>query len=1426
LREAFTAPGGDAFHRSVRDDDDENELKWAAIERLPTYDRLRKGMLKQVLDNGRIVHEQVDVTNLGLEDKKQLMESILKVVEDDNERFLLRLRDRTDRVGIDVPKIEIRFEHLSIDGDVYVGSRALPTLLNATLNTIEGFLRSLRLFPSKKRVVNILQDISGIVRPSRMALLLGPPSSGKTTFLRALAGVSEKDLRENGEITYCGHKMTEFYPQRTCAYISQHDLHHGEMTVRETLDFAGRCLGVGTRYDLLAELSRREKDAAIKPDPEIDAFMKATAMSGQESSLVTDYVLKILGLDICADIMVGDDMRRGISGGQKKRVTTGEMLVGPAKVFFMDEISTGLDSSTTYQIVKYMRQMVHIMDVTMIISLLQPAPETFELFDDIILLSDGQIVYQGPREHILEFFESCGFKCPERKGIADFLQEVTSKKDQEQYWFRKDQPYEYVSVQDFVHRFSSFHVGQQMFDAMAAPYDKTTAHPAALVKEKFGISNMELFKACLDREWLLMKRNSFLYIFKTVQITIMSLIAFTVFFRTEMNVGRLEDGTKFFGALFFSLLNVMFNGAAELALTIFRLPVFFKQRDSLFYPAWAFAVPIWLCRIPISLVESLIWILLTYYTIGFAPAASRFFRQLLAYIGLHQMALSMFRFIAALGRVQVVANSFGTFAILLVFVLGGFIVSRDDIQPWMIWGYWISPMMYGQNAIVMNEFLDDRWGAPNPDPRINQTTVGKALLSSRGMFVDDYMYWICVIALFAFSFLFNILFILSLTYLNPLGDSKSVVVEEDDQKKKLRHQASSEGIAMATRNAPGSRNTEISLAKKGMVLPFQPLSLAFDHVNYYVDMPAEMRSQGVDEERLQLLRDVSGAFRPGVLTALVGVSGAGKTTLMDVLAGRKTGGYIDGSISISGYPKNQATFARVSGYCEQTDIHSPHVTVYESLVYSAWLRLSPDVKKETRKMFVEEVMDLVELNPLRDALVGLPGVDGLSTEQRKRLTIAVELVANPSIIFMDEPTSGLDARAAAIVMRTVRNTVDTGRTVVCTIHQPSIDIFEAFDELLLMKRGGQVIYGGPLGHQSHLLVEYFESIPGVSKIKEGHNPATWMLEVSSAPVEAQLAVDFAEIYTNSDLYRRNQELIANLSSPAADSNDLYFPTKYAQGFLSQCKACFWKMHLSYWRNPKYNAIRFAMTTIIGIIFGLIFWDRGQRMNQQQDLSNLLGAMYAAVMFLGGTNTSAVQSVVAVERTVFYREKAAGMYSALPYAFAQAAIEIIYVMIQTFIYTLLLYSMIGFEWQAAKFFYFYFFVCMCFIYFTVYGMMLVALTPNYQIAAITMSFFLNFWNLFSGFLVPRTQIPIWWRWYYWGSPVAWTLYGLITSQIGENTNPVAIPGGGEITVREFLSTFLGFEYDFLPYVALAHIGYAVLFCGVFAYAIKFFNFQKR
>ncbi|WMV56511.1 hypothetical protein MTR67_049896 [Solanum verrucosum] len=1394
---------GEIFNRSTRDEDDEEALKWAALEKLPTFDRLRKGLLF----GSQGASAEIDIHDIGFQERNKLLERLVKVADEDNEKLLLKLRQRIDRVGIDLPEIEVRYEHLTIEADAYIGSRALPTFINFISNFLEDILNPLHILPSRKRKLTILNDVSGIIRPRRLTLLLGPPSSGKTTLLLALAGKLDSALKVTGKVTYNGHEMNEFVPQRTAAYISQYDLHIGEMTVRETLEFSARCQGVGSSYEMLVELTRREKEAKIKPDPDIDIFMKALAAEGQEANFVTEYVLKLLGLDICADTMVGDEMIRGISGGQKKRVTTGEMLVGPSKALFMDEISTGLDSSTTYSIVNSLRQSVQILHGTAVISLLQPAPETYNLFDDIILLSDGKIVYQGPREDVLGFFESMGFKCPDRKGVADFLQEVTSKKDQQQYWVRRDETYRFITSKEFAEAYQSFHVGRKLVDDLAASYDKSKSHPAALSTQKYGIGKKQLLKVCTEREFLLMKRNSFVYIFKFIQLTIMALISMTLFFRTKMPRDRIEDGVKYVGALFFVVTMIMFNGMAEIALTIYKLPVFYKQRDLLFYPSWAYAMPTWILKIPITFVEVGLWVFLTYYVIGFDPSPARFFKQFLLLILVNQMASGLFRFIGATGRTMGVANTFGTFVLLLQFALGGFVLSRDDVKKWWLWGYWSSPMMYSMNSILVNEFGGKRWKQIAP---IGTDSLGVAVVRSRGFFTNAYWYWIGVGALIGFTIVFNICYSLALAYLNPFGKPQGMISEDSDD-------------AKTTSTEKEVSTSEGQNKKKGMVLPFEPHSITFDEVTYSVDMPQEMKNQGVTEDRLVLLNGVCGAFRPGVLTALMGVSGAGKTTLMDVLAGRKTGGYIEGSIKISGYPKNQETFARISGYCEQNDIHSPYVTVYESLVYSAWLRLPSDVDEKTRKMFVDEVMELVELTPLRSALVGLPGVNGLSTEQRKRLTIAVELVANPSIIFMDEPTSGLDARAAAIVMRTVRNTVDTGRTVVCTIHQPSIDIFEAFDELFLMKRGGKEIYVGPLGHHSCHLIRYFESIPGVSKIQDGYNPATWMLEVTNSAQEMMLGLDFTDLYKKSDLYMRNKILIRELSVPGPGTKDLHFNNQYSQPFWTQCMACLWKQHWSYWRNPAYTAVRYIFTIIIALAIGTMFWDLGTKVGKSQDLFNAMGSMYAPVLFLGFQNASSVMPVVAVERTVFYRERAAGMYSALPYAFGQAFIEIPYVFVQAVTYGVIIYAMIGFEWTVTKFFWYLFIMYFTLLYFTFYGMMSVAVSPNQNIAQIVSLFGYAMWNLFSGFMIPRPSMPIWWRWYYWACPVAWTLYGLVASQFGDLQDKLT---DSDETAKHFLRRYFGFKHDFLGVVAFVTVAYAVVFAFTFALAIKVFNFQKR
>ncbi|KAK7245300.1 hypothetical protein RIF29_40139 [Crotalaria pallida] len=627
------------FSRSFHQDqeDDEEALKWAAIQKLPTFARLRKGLL--ATPDGKA--NEIDIHKLGVQEKRVLLERLVRIAEEDNEKFLLKLRNRIDRVGNDLPTIEVRFEHLNIEAEAQVGSRALPTFTNFMVNIVEGLLNSLHVLPSRRQHINILQDVSGILKPARysakiLTLLLGPPSSGKTTFLLALAGKLDPKLKVTGKVTYNGHRMNEFVPQRTAAYVSQNDLHIGEMTVRETLAFSARCQGVGPCYDMIAELSRREKELNIKPDPDIDVYMKAVAAKGQKANLKTDYVLRILGLEICADTFVGNAMIRGVSGGQRKRVTTGEMIVGPAKVLFMDEISTGLDSSTTFQIVNSLKQCVHILKGTGIISLLQPAPETYDLFDDIILLSDCHIVYQGPRENVLEFFESMGFKCPERKGVADFLQEVTSKKDQEQYWAHRDQPYRYITSEEFSEAFKSFHVGRSIGDELSTEFDKSKSHPAALTTKMYGVGKLELLKACLSREYLLMKRNSFVYIFKLCQLAVSAMIAMTIFLRTEMHRDSVTHGGVYFGALFYGVLVILFNGMPEISMVVSRLPVFYKQREYLFFPSWVFALPAWILKIPMTIVEVGVWVVLTYYVIGFDPEVGR----ILPTLGKHQTVQS------------------------------------------------------------------------------------------------------------------------------------------------------------------------------------------------------------------------------------------------------------------------------------------------------------------------------------------------------------------------------------------------------------------------------------------------------------------------------------------------------------------------------------------------------------------------------------------------------------------------------------------------------------------------------------------------------------------------------------------------------------------------------------------------------------------
>ncbi|VAI30400.1 unnamed protein product [Triticum turgidum subsp. durum] len=669
LRDALSSTSSSSLREQHHDE--EVELKWAAIERLPTWDRLHTSLPL----HANAIHplEPVDVRRLGAADRRELVHTLITDIHEDNLRLLRHQRRRMDRVGVRQPTVEVRWRNLHVDAECQVvDGKPLPTLLNSAISTL-SLLTTMLGFNRNQERIHILKDVTGILKPSRMTLLLGPPGCGKTTLLLALAGKLNKNLKVTGEIDYNGVKLQDFVPEKTSAYIGQYDLHVPEMTVRETLDFSARFQGVGSRAEIMKEVIRRE-EAGIIPDPNIDTYMK------------------IMGLDICADVLVGDAMRRGISGGEKKRLTTGEVIVGPSKALFMDEISTGLDSSTTFQIVSCLQQLAHISESTILVSLLQPAPETYQLFDDIILMAEGQIVYHGPKSCIMSFFESCGFKCPGRKGDADFLQEVLSKKDQQQYWSRTEEGYNFVTVDQFCDKFKASQSGQNLVGELSKPYDESKGHKNALSFSIYSLSKWDLVKACFARELLLMKRNAFIYITKAIQLGLIAAITGTVFLRTHMGVDRIH-ANYYMSSLFFALLLLMVNGFPELAMAINRLPVFYKQRDYYFYPAWAYAIPSFILKIPVSLVESVAWTSISYYLIGYTPEASRFFSELLILFLIHTVTLSKFRCVASYCQTMVVASICGTLTFLVMLLFGGFIIPRALLPNWLKWGFWLSPFL-------------------------------------------------------------------------------------------------------------------------------------------------------------------------------------------------------------------------------------------------------------------------------------------------------------------------------------------------------------------------------------------------------------------------------------------------------------------------------------------------------------------------------------------------------------------------------------------------------------------------------------------------------------------------------------------------------------------------------------------------------------
>ncbi|KAL3670758.1 hypothetical protein V7S43_003946 [Phytophthora oleae] len=1332
-------------------------------------------------------------------------------------------------LGGELPQMDVRFKNLSLTADIVVveddGAKyELPTLPNTVKKAFVG---------PKKRTVRkeILKDISGVFQPGKLTLLLGQPGSGKSALMKVLSGrfPMAKNITLEGDVTFNSVKREQILktlPQ-FAAYVNQRDKHFPTLTVKETLQFAHTFCG--------GEMDRRGEELLSNGSQQQN--LEALELAKAVFNNFPDIVLEQLGLKICQDTIVGDAMMRGISGGERKRVTTGEMEFGMKYASFMDEISTGLDSAATYDIITTQRSIAHTLHKNIVIALLQPSPEVFALFDDVMILNDGELMYHGPCDQVQGYFDGLGFACPVGRDIADYLLDLGT---QEQYRYQtREVPRggkHPRSPKEFADVFKQSGIHTDMLNALDAPHqpkllatiDKhMTSTPE--FHQGFFESTMTLFR----RQLMVTYRNKPFVFGRLLMIGVMGLLYCTTFYKfdpTQISVVM--------GVIFSSIMFLSMGQSSQVPTYLAERDIFYKQRGANFYRTASYVLAQSVGQIPLAVAETLIFGSLVYWICSFEADVWRFIIFLVILLVMNLAMGMWFFFLSAVCPDGNIASPVSQVSILVMVIFAGFIVTAGTIPDWLIWLHWISPMSWALRALSINQYRADSfnvcvYGGVDYCAEYNGLTMGEYYLQMFDIQTDTAWVAYGVIYACVVYIVFMLLSFFALEYIRyeaPENVDVSEAPADDDTYALLETPKNSKKVS------DGDVILELPRAHEKN---FVPVTVAFQDLHYYVPHPKNPK------ETLELLKGIDGYALPGSVTALMGSSGAGKTTLMDVIAGRKTSGKITGKILLNGYEANDLAIRRCTGYCEQMDVHSEAATIREALMFSSFLRQDASIPDAKKIDSVNECIELLGLEDIADQIIR-----GSSVEQMKRLTIGVELAAQPSVIFLDEPTSGLDARSAKLIMDGVRKVADSGRTIICTIHQPSSEVFYLFDSLLLLKRGGETVFYGNLGKKCRNLVDYFEGIPGVSPLPLGYNPATWMLECIGAGVGSSAAdsMDFVNYFKNSPYAVKLQTDLAKegVTTPSPEFPELVFGKKRAASSATQMKFLVQRFYDMYWRTPSYNLTRLVISVFLSLLFGVIFV--GVDYASYTGLNSGVGMVFMASLFNAMVSFQSVLPLSSAERASFYRERASQTYNAFWYFVGSTLVELPYCFLSGLIFTAIYYPMVGFQGFTNGVL-FWLNLSLLITMQTYFGQFFSYALPSEEVASIIGVLINSICFLFMGFSPPAYAIPSGYQWLYKIVPHRFALSNLVAlvfgkcdelptwdeaSQLYTNVgselgcqpmanSPVTV---GHITLKGYTEEYFGMYYDDLWMNFGIVIAWIVGFRLLGLLSLRYVNHQKR
>ncbi|KAG7195694.1 Multidrug resistance protein [Scheffersomyces spartinae] len=1127
-----------------------------------------------------------------------------------------KLRD-TDPDYYKPSKLGVAYRNLRCSG-IASDSDYQPTVTNGLWKYMMDGSRILKK-PPQLAYFDILKPMDGLVRPGEVTVVLGRPGSGCTTLLRTLASQTYGfEVDPNSIISYDGltpHEINTNY-RGEVIYSAETDIHFPHLSVGDTLDFAARLRTPQNRGDI---------------DREVYAQHMASVY------------MAMYGLLHTRNTQVGNDFIRGVSGGERKRVSIAEASLSGANLQCWDNATRGLDAATALEFIRALKTSATILEATPLIAIYQCSQDAYDLFDNAVVLYEGYQIYFGKTSRAKAYFEEMGYICPQRQTTADFLTSLTNPaerivkpgyeskvprtaKEFDEYWKSS------TDYQKLCSKIDKYIEENSTAENKAAYHDSHVARQSNHISSKspYTVSFSMQVKYIMQRNFKRMKGDPSIPLFSVVGQGVMGLILSSVFYNLNQTTGSFY----YRGAsLFFAVLFNAFGSLLEIMSLFEARPIVEKQKQYALYRPSADALASIITELPVKLVQSAAFNIIFYFMVNFRRTAGAFFFYWLICFTCTLVMSHLFRSIGAVSTSIAGAMTPANVLLMAMVIYTGFVIPTPNMLGWSRWINYINPVGYVFESLMVNEFSNREFKCASYVPNgpgyvegldatvcnVAGSKEGNAFVNGSDYIATSFKYYIShkwrnwgIVVAYVFFFLFIYIY---LTESNKGSMQKGEItffLRGSLKKQKEMHRKSAEkqgAIGNSEKNALdqdleiASSTVEEKISHRDQIEATKEAtgdSSASGSVNgsnndreifHWRDLTYQVKIK--TEDRV-ILNHVDGWVKPGQITALMGASGAGKTTLLNCLSERVTTGVItDGVRLVNGKPLDNS-FQRSIGYAQQQDLHLPTSTVREALRFSAYLRQPSHVSKKEKEDYVEYVIDLLEMYEYADALVGVAG-EGLNVEQRKRLTIGVELAAKPKLLlFLDEPTSGLDSQTAWAVCKLLRKLADHGQAILCTIHQPSAILLEEFDRLLFLQKGGKTVYFGELGKNFKTLTGYFEKY-GAHPCPKEANPAEWMLEVIGAAPGSHANQDYHEVWKNSTEYQDVQNELNRMEielGAIPKEEDPQSHLKYAANMWTQYYCTSKRVIVSYWRTPTYIYSKLFLCISSSLFNGFSFYKAG------------------------------------------------------------------------------------------------------------------------------------------------------------------------------------------------------------------------------------------